>query len=67
MTGRQRWSVFLILPIPNYGIIDNGDPTMLIQSIMYPDFTAMDLIGVQQTLSKLPGLGSNVLWQMLVP
>lgn len=28
---------------------------MLIQSIMYPDFTAMDLIGVQQTLSKLPG------------
>lgn len=28
---------------------------MLIQSIMYPDFTTMDLIGAQQTLSMLPG------------
>lgn len=28
---------------------------MLIQSIMYPHFTTMDLIGAQQTLSMLPG------------
>lgn len=28
---------------------------MLIQSIMYPDFTTMDLIGAQQTLAMLPG------------
>ncbi|AOR65725.1 DJ-1/PfpI family protein [Pectobacterium wasabiae] len=27
---------------------------MLIQSIMYPDFTTLDLIGAQQTLSMLP-------------